>query len=143
MQQRSRRQFVRLLAGFAAVPGFAKTRGLALDAIAAPRLPHRLMVDNMFVDNMFVGNTDRRAAIFEVRVYADPSRAMQSILERHGIRPTLLKHSATGTAYLIPFESLGARQRAWDAFNTDPAWHAIRACAAVNLKEISLYRVAG
>jgi len=43
---------------------------------------------------------------------------------------------------LIPFESLEARQRAWDAFNADTDWHTLRANGQVNVKEISLYRLA-
>jgi NIPSNAP len=132
MQQASRRQFARVLAGLAAARAFAEPRGVALDAFVAAHLPRRLVVHNI----------DPRAAVFELRVYGSHPRAMPAILERHGIRPALREHSAIGTAYLIPFESLEARQRAWDAFNADPDWHLLRAVSQVNVKEISLYRVA-
>ena len=134
MQQVNRRQFARLFAGFAAAASaFTKPRGIALDAFVAPRLPRRLVVDKI----------DSRAAIFELRVYGSHPQAMQPILERHGICPAVCRHSATATACLIPFESLEARQRAWDAFNADPDWHALRAGGPVNVREISLYRRVG
>jgi len=132
MPQATRRHFARALAGFAAASAFAKPRGIALDAFAGPRLPHRLIVHNI----------DPRPAIFELRVYASHPHAMQAVLERHGIRPVLREPSATGTAYLFPFKSLEARQHAWDAFNADPDWHLLRAASQVNVKEISLYRPA-
>jgi hypothetical protein len=65
---------------------------------------------------------------------------MQAVLERHGIRPVLREPATAGTAYLFPFESLEARQRAWDAFNADQDWHALRAGSQISVKEISLYR---
>ena len=131
MLQFSRRQFARVLAGFAAAPAFAKPRGIALDAFVAPRLPRRLIIHNV-----------EQAAVFELRVYGSHPRAMHAIMERHGIRAVLGERSATVTAYLIPFESLEARQRAWDAFNADTDWHTLRANGQVNVKEISLYRLA-
>jgi hypothetical protein len=130
MQDVSRRQFAHVLAGSAAV--FAIGGPIALDAIAAPQLPRRLLVHGL----------STAAGLFELRVYGSHPCAMRAILERHGIRPVLQKHSAIGTASLIPFESLEARQRAWDAFNADPDWHALRAGGQVNVKEISLYRPA-
>jgi hypothetical protein len=131
MQQVSRRQFAQVLAGSAAV--FATGGPIVLEAIAAPQLPRRLLVHGL----------STAAGLFEFRVYGSHPRAMPDILERHGIRPAWREHSAIGTAYLIPFESLEARQRAWDAFNADADWHTVRAGAQVNLKEISLYRLAG
>jgi len=127
MPQLSRRQFARVFAGLAAAPVFAKPRGIALDAFVAPRLPRRLIVHH--VD---------QAAVFELRVYGSHPRAMHAVMERHGIRAVVQKPGA----YLIPFESLEARQRAWDAFNADPDWHAVRTAGTVNVKEISLYRLA-
>lgn len=131
MQHLSRRQFAQVLAGSAAV--FAMGGRIVLEAIVAPQLPRRLLVHGL----------STAAGLFEFRVYGTHPRAMPAILERHGIRPVWQENSAIGTAYLIPFKSLEVRQRAWDAFNADPDWHALRAGAHVNLKEISLYRFAG
>jgi hypothetical protein len=127
----SRRQFARVLAGLTAASALAKPSGIVLDAFAGPRLPHRLIVHDI----------DPRAAVFELRVYGPHPRAMQSVLERHGIRPALREPRAIGTAYLIPFESLEARQLAWDQVNADPDWHALQAHGQISVKEISLYRV--
>jgi hypothetical protein len=120
----SRRQFARVFAGLWAAS--AQPGGITLDAIAAPRLPRRLIVHN--VDH---------AAVFELRVYGSHPRAMHAVMERHGIRPVLRRRGA----YLIPFESLETRQRAWDLFNADPDWQTLRADRPVHVKEISLYRL--
>ena len=129
MQQVSRRQFAGALAGLAAARAFAAPRGVALDAFVAAQLPRRLIVHNIAPG----------AGVFELRVYGSHPRAMPAILERHGIHPVLQEPGA----YLIPFESLEARQRAWDQVNADPDWHALQAHGQISVKEISLYRVAG
>jgi len=125
VQEVSRRQFARTLAGSAAV--FAIGAPIALDAIVGPQLPRRLLVHGL----------STAVGLFELRVYGSHPRAMLPILERHGIRPVLQRLGA----YLIPFESLEGRQRAWDAFNVDPDWHALREVGPLRVKEISLYRL--
>ncbi len=74
--------------------------------------------------------------ICERRIYA-PGSALPplEILSRHGIRPVSVK----GTDYLIPFASLEARAHAWDRFNTDDVWCAMRDAGSVTLKEIQVY----
>lgn len=47
------------------------------------------------------------------------------------IRPT-----AQGIEYQVAFTSLEARARAWDRFNCDPEWCALRATGSVRLREI-------
>jgi len=54
----------------------------------------------------------------------------------------LREHRAASAPYLIPFKSLEARPRAWDAFNTDPDWHAVQA-NGLNVEAIILDRLAG
>src|SRR5258708_34112418 len=112
MQQVSRRQFARVLAGLAAARAFAEPRGVALDAFVAAQLPRRLIVHDI----------DTRAAVFELRVYGSHPCAMPAILERHGIRPVLQEPAA----YLIPFESPEAPQRAWDQVTAVPGWPALQ-----------------
>ena len=73
------------------------------------------------------------------RQFAQMLAGSAAVFAIGGIRPILQKPGA----YLIPFESLKARQRAWDAFNADPDWHALREAGPVNVKEISLYRALG
>ena len=77
-----------------------------------------------------------RQLIYERRVYAVGSiLPPPEILSRHGIRPESVK----GTEYLIPFASLEARARAWDRFNTDDVWCAMRDAGSVRLKEVQVY----
>jgi hypothetical protein len=74
--------------------------------------------------------------IYERRVYASRSTLPPpGILSRHGIRPVSIK----GAEYLIPFASLEARARAWDRFNTDEDWCAIRDAGSVTLIDIQVY----
>ena len=74
--------------------------------------------------------------IYERRIYAEGSTLPPpEILSRHGIRPA----SVQGTEYLIPFASLEARTRAWDRFNTDDVWCALRDAGSVTLNEIQIY----
>ncbi len=74
--------------------------------------------------------------IYERRVYA-PGSALppREILSRHGIRPLSVK----GAEYVIPFVSLEARTRAWDRFNNDDDWCAMRDAGSVALQEIRVY----
>ena len=74
--------------------------------------------------------------IYERRVYAPNSiLPPPEILSRHGIRPESVK----GTEYLIPFASLEARARAWDRFNADDDWCAMRDSGNVTLQEMQVY----
>jgi hypothetical protein len=83
-----------------------------------------------------VAATTAQPLIYERRVYAPGSILPPAeILRRHGIRP----ESIQGSEYLIPFPSLEARTRAWDRFNTDEDWGAIRDAGEVTLKEMQVY----
>ncbi len=74
--------------------------------------------------------------IYERRVYASGSvLPPREILHRNGIRPLSIK----GTEYLIAFASLEARTRAWDRFNTDDDWCAMRDRGCVTLQEMQVY----
>jgi hypothetical protein len=73
----------------------------------------------------------------ERRVYA-PGSALPPVegLRRNGIRAVSVEQTQRGTAYQILFESLEARVTAWDRFNADEAWCAIRDAGHVALSEI-------
>ena len=77
--------------------------------------------------------------IFELRVYHSPTwRQLKALHERFagpeirifhrvGIHPILYTSTLIGAnlpslTYLIPFENLAAREKAWDAFGSDPEW---------------------
>ena len=78
----------------------------------------------------------RLPLIYERRVYASGSiLPPPEILTRHGIRPVSVK----GTEYLITFASLEERTRAWDHFNNDESWCAMRDAGKVTLQEIQFY----
>jgi hypothetical protein len=81
--------------------------------------------------------------IFELRVYHSPTwrqlRALHerfagseiAIFQRLGIHPILYSSTLVGPSmpnltYLIPFDSLAAREKAWAAFAADPEWIKVR-----------------
>ena len=81
---------------------------------------------------------------FELRVYHSPTRRQLKmvherfagpeirIFHRSGVHPILYADTVIGPdmpnlTYLIPFTSLGDREKAWDAFNADPEWVKVRA----------------
>jgi len=76
-------------------------------------------------------------AIWERRVYLGGSALPPTeILEHNGIRVVSVTPTNDVTAYLFAFESLEARISAWDRFNADEAWGAIRSGRQVAVKEI-------
>jgi hypothetical protein len=80
----------------------------------------------------------RRVA--ELRIYASGSvLPPRELLERHGIHPVSVKRQKNGTAYAISFPSLEARVKAWDRFNADPDWCALRDTGKVALREVQVY----
>jgi hypothetical protein len=85
-----------------------------------------------------------KARIFELRTYHSPTeRQLQllherfagpeiQIFHRSGIHPVLYSSTLIGPnkpnlTYLIPFEDLAAREKAWAAFGADPEWLKVRA----------------
>jgi hypothetical protein len=81
--------------------------------------------------------------VFELRVYHSPTYrqlgylhqrfagAEIGIFHRCGIFPILYGDTMIGPnmpnqTYLMPFESLAAREKAWDAFSADPEWVKVR-----------------
>jgi hypothetical protein len=101
--------------------------------------------------------------IFELRVYHSPSwRQLQALHERFagpeikifhrsGVHPLFYSSTVVGAnmpnlTYLIPFDSLAAREQAWAAFGADPEWAKVRQESVEkygqisNIIGISLYR---
>ncbi len=81
--------------------------------------------------------------IFELRVYHSPTwRQLKALHERFagpeikifhrvGVRPilyssTLFGQNVPNLTYVIPFEDLAAREKAWNAFGADPEWVKVR-----------------
>jgi hypothetical protein len=80
--------------------------------------------------------------IYELRVYETVPGRLPAlhrrfrtntlrIFERLGIRSVAYWEDYIGISnrltYILAWESLGHRQSAWDAFQTDPEWQAVRA----------------
>ena len=114
----SRRQFA---CGLAGVPGLASGAAAAGSVTARPP-----------------GVVERR--IIERRVYALGSvLPPREVLQRHGIHPLSVERRQNGTAYSISFASVEARVKAWDRFNADEEWCAIRDAGTVALQEIRVH----
>jgi hypothetical protein len=112
----SRRQFACGIAGVAALGS------------ATARPP--VVIDRRLVDQR----------IFERRIYAHGSvLPPPEVLQRHGICPASVKRQQDGTAYWIPFDSTEARVKAWDRFNADEDWCALRDPGTVTLQEVQVY----
>jgi hypothetical protein len=101
--------------------------------------------------------------IFELRVYHSPTyRQLKALHERFagpeirifhrvGVHPILYSSTVIGPAmpnlvYLIPFDSLAEREKAWAAFGADPEWQKVRKESVAQygqisqISNISLYR---
>ncbi len=78
-------------------------------------------------------------AVIERRVY-DRAGAVPpvSILRRCGLRLVSSENAGGDVVLTISFHSLADRVRAWDRFNSDPEWCALRESREVRLNEIAI-----
>ncbi len=89
-------------------------------------------------------NAGKAPRVFELRTYHSPTtrqlRALHErfagpeikIFHRSGIHPVLYSSTLIGAnkpnlTYLIPFDDLAAREKAWASFGADPEWVKVRA----------------
>jgi len=96
----------------------------------------------------------KQPRIFELRTYHSPTwRQLGAlhrrfagreipIFHRHGIHPLLYATTVFGNnvpnlTYLIPFDDLAAREKAWAGFGSDPEWAAVRKESVANNGEIT------
>jgi len=87
-----------------------------------------------------LGSAATLPLLVERRVYGHGSALPPlDILRRHGIDPMSVTRQHDGTAYSILFDTLEARVKAWDRFNADEAWCAIRDSGMVALQEVQVY----
>jgi len=100
---------------------------------------------------------------FELRTYHSPTMAQlialhqrfagpeQRVFHRSGIFPLFYSSTVIGAnmpnlTYLIPFDSLAAREKAWAAFSADPEWIKARqesidkSGQIVSVSDIAIYR---
>jgi hypothetical protein len=87
-----------------------------LEAIAAERMPHRMVVWGV-----------PRAAVYELRDYGASGAEVAEVLGRRGIRGVLWEEGRL----LFAFESLAERERAWREAGSDPDWA---------VREIAVYK---
>jgi hypothetical protein len=100
----------------------ARREWLVLEAVAAERMPHRMVVSGV-----------ARSPFFELRDYGVMRPGMVEVLERYGIRAVWERDGR----FLFPFETLAAREKAWRRVSADADWNALR----TELREISVFRV--
>ncbi len=107
----------------------------------------------------------KTSRVFELRTYHSPTwrqlRALHErfagpeirIFHRVGVNPILYTSTVVGLnmpnlTYLIPFEDLASREKAWNAFAADPEWVRVRKESIdkhgqiSSVSQISLYRAA-
>lgn len=109
----TRRMFVAAVAG-----GCAARECLLLEAVAAERMPHWMVVRGV-----------AEAPFFELRDYG--SGEVAGILKRCGIRAVLEENGR----FLFAFESLEERERVWREACADRDWR------RVELREIAVYKI--
>ena len=113
----------RALLGAAAGTCWPRRECLVLEAIAAERMPQKMVVRGV-----------EPAAFFELRDYgAAGDRAVEVLTER-GIKPVLREQGRL----LFAFESLVERERTWRELSADAEWTLISKSFA--LTELALYR---
>ena len=106
---------------------------------------------------------DKPPRIFELRVYRSPTYRQHlgvherfggpeiKIFHRVGIHPvlyasTLIGQNIPNLTYLIPFDDLAAREKAWAAFGADPEWQKVRQESVtkynqpVSVSQVSLFK---
>lgn len=100
------------------------------------------------------GDAGKPPRVFELRTYHSPTerqlRALHErfagpeikIFNRCGIHPVLYSSTLIGAnkpnlTYLIPFDNLAAREKAWTAFGADPEWVKVRAESVARSGQIS------
>jgi hypothetical protein len=138
----TRRDFSVSLAGLAVSPGIVygdSSTFVTLKAIAGARLPATLAIATTSPHRM-------REGLWELRAYRTFSQAGSRLLAERlnalfpgaGINPALQRGDRASLTYLIPFEDLAARDRAWTALTTNPAWTGMR----FRSYHFSLYSVA-
>ena len=141
----TRREFSTSLAGVAASPGLVsspRSQIVILRAVAGACLPQTLLIETTAEE--FSAIQKMRESVWELRTYRSDIQGLAghlpAMFRRAGIRPLLTGTKGPNLTYLIPFESLTARERAWTALNNDPEWTGAR--PRFNSYQFGLYRVA-
>jgi hypothetical protein len=141
----TRREFSIAMAGSAALPALVSgdpSPVVILKAIAGARLPETLAIRT--TTDVSCAVEEMREGLWELRTYRGGAPALASefaeVFPRAGIHPLLREITGGNLTYLIPFENLTARDRAWTALNADPQW--ISARSRFQSYHFGLYRSA-
>jgi hypothetical protein len=87
---------------------------------------------------MFAPSTSTDAVV-ERRVYGRAGAVPPvSILRRCGMKRVASENAGSDVVLTVSFRSLAERVRAWDRFNSDPEWSALRESREVRLSEIAI-----
>jgi len=136
----TRRDFSAALAAAVASPNLesgGRSPAVLLRAIAGASLPATLEIEIALPEKM-------RDGLWELRTYTGALPMLGSrlaeVFPRAGIRPLSGRTRGPDLTYLIPFEDLTARDRAWTVLNADPEW--IRARTEFQRYHFGLYKVA-
>jgi hypothetical protein len=120
----TRRGFTAAIAGAA----FSAGAEVPLQAVYGEQLPSTLRISRRIA-------TGHR--YFELRAYTGEADALAAVFARAGFTA----HRLGGMRFLIPFDSLEQRSRAWDRFNSGAQWRAF--AANVRLTGLTIYRQPG
>lgn len=140
----TRRDFSVALAGVGASAGLVSAHppAVILKAIAGVRLPATLAISTTADRSSAIEKM--RAGLFELRTYRTAATGLASelaaVFPRAGIHPLLAQTDGPNLIYLIPFQDLTARDRAWTTLTADPRW--IRARPSFQSYHFGLYKVA-
>ena len=124
----TRRAFPLVLAGgILGLPryttGWEPLTVVRLEAIAGALLPATLAIPTHSPERM-------RRGVWELRTYRGAASGfathLDAVFPRAGIHPVLSGTPGADLTYLIPFENLTARERAWTLLNADPDWSSVQ-----------------
>jgi hypothetical protein len=122
-----------------------------LEAIQAPHVPQILSIGSFVAcdrdTQLVVGRIETvpaRGQFLEFRSWHFETlyQPMTGLLSRHGLRPLFNAGTLQGRGFvsLIPFETMAARARAWDALAADQEWIRLRQECRGSVSGIALYR---
>jgi hypothetical protein len=120
----TRRTFAAAIAASAAGVGDR----VVLEALYGERLPATLRISRRRLGDH---------PYFELRIYRGESSlhgSLEDVFKQAQLRPAAL----APLRFLLPFDSLQQRARAWDRLNSDPQWVALR--KHLRLCETTIYR---
>jgi hypothetical protein len=154
-------EMLQVRGSISAVPGIRRAR-TGLESIASSvlgQVQSQLMVTSGESLCVPAGSETLQSSVLELRSYHAPTwhdlplARIQAVLARNGIHPIVNASTAAAEhmprfTYLVPFESLAARQDAWARLDADSEWIEMqresiaRYGSAAKVTEKSIYKLA-